>query len=118
MEVTKVVLTSLAIIFSANLVKSVLETRANLGRLDRLKKEVSLLASGVESLKREEEYKKSPEFLEREARDKLGLIKKDEKLLILPEPGNILRGSDSQVVNAVKVDKTPNWIKWKKFLFD
>lgn len=118
MEVGKVVLTLLAIIFSANLVKSVLETRANLDRLDRLKKEVSTLASGVESLKREEEYKKSPEFLEREARDKLGLVKKDEKLLILPEMGNILLGSDSQVVNAVKVDKTPNWIKWKKFLFD
>lgn len=118
MEVSKIILTLLVIVFSTNLVKSVLETRANLGRLDRLKKEVSLLASGVESLKREEEYKKSPEFLEREARDKLGLVKKDEKLLILPEPENILRGSDLQVLNDVKVDKTPNWIKWKKFLFD
>lgn len=118
MGVGKLVLTLLAIIFSANLVKSVLETRANLGRLDRLKKEVSTLASGVESLKKEEEYKKSPEFLEREARDKLGLVKKDEKLLILPETGNILRGSDAQIVNDVKIDKTPNWVKWKKFLFD
>ena len=118
MEVSKIVLTLLVIIFSANLAKSVLETRANLGRLDRLKKEVSKLASGVESLKREEEYKKSPEFLEREARDKLGLVKKDEKLLILPEMDNVLGGKYSQMPNPAKIDKTPNWVKWKKFLFD
>jgi len=118
MEGSKVVLTLLVVIFSANLIKSVLETRANLGRLDRLKKEVSKLASGVESLKREEEYKKSPEFLEREARDKLGLVKKDEKLLILPEAGNVLESDSSQISNRTKIDKTPNWVKWKKFLFD
>jgi cell division protein FtsB len=47
-------------------------------RLDRLKKE-------NEALKKELEYKSSDEFAEGEIRNKLGLAREDETVLILPK---------------------------------
>lgn len=74
-------------------------------RLERVKQE-------NEALKKELEYKSSEEFAEGEIRDKLGLAKEDETILILPkeeDPGQLAE-SNSQ-------SNKPNWAKWRKLFF-
>src|SRR3989344_1531450 len=70
-------------------------------RLERLKKE-------NEALKKEFEYKKSEEFAEGEIRNKLGLAKEGETVLILPKE------QDSSQLTVDSSQKTkPNWVKWR-----
>ena len=115
MRIKKIFWVLLVAISSINLLRSVLETRASLGRLNRLQEEVSKLAVSADSLKKEVAYKESTEFLEREARDKLGLVKSGEVLVVLPDSDSVLVDN---VPTPPKVDKTPNWKKWKKFLLE
>ena len=72
-------------------------------RLEKLKKE-------NEDLKRELEYKKSEEFTESEIRNKLGLVKEGETVVILPKD-SVGQTSDSE--NR----KGPNWEKWWDLFF-
>ena len=74
-------------------------------RLDRLKKE-------NEALKAEFEYKKSNEFAEEEIRNKLGLAKEDEVVLILPNEED-----SSQLTVHSSQSSKPNWVKWRKLFF-
>lgn len=117
MKVRRAVFVFLIIIFGVNLFRSYLETRANLGRLNRLQDEVKELESTVESLEKEVEYKKSTAYLEREARDKLGFIKEGERVVILPEEDTLALQEGTEETPK-KIDRTPNWKKWRKFLLD
>lgn len=47
----------------------------------------------------------NPEFIEREAREKLGYAKEGETILILPQQNEV----DS---SQLTVDSRPNWRKW------
>ncbi len=77
------------------------EAQAN---LDKVKKE-------NEDLKRELEYKKSSQFAEEEIRNKLGLVKQGENLVVLPKDQ-----ADSQQEVTNNTTK-PNWQKWKELFF-
>ena len=75
------------------------------GKLERLKKE-------NEALKKDLEYKSSQGFVEGEIRNRLGLAKEGETVLILPKEND---NSQSSIGNS-RVDK-PNWVKWRKVFF-
>ncbi len=73
-------------------------------RLERLKKE-------NEALKRDLEYKKSDQFTEGEIRNKLGLAKKGEEIVVVPKDE-----SDKQQETSNKKEKA-NWEKWRELFF-
>jgi len=64
-----------------------------------------------EALKNELKYKESGEFAEKEIRDKLGLVKEGEAIVVIPQE------SDSQTQESGKEDTRPNWQKWKDLFF-
>lgn len=68
-----------------------------------------------EELKRQLGYVKSAEFLEKEAREKLGLAREGEVVVILPENlEELISGNQSQIsVNQ----EIPNWKKWWNLFF-
>ena len=72
-------------------------------RLDQLKKENL-------GLRGELQYKSSSQFQEGEIRNKLGLVKPGEQLVILPKD---MEKEQSQVTGSQK----PNWEKWKELFF-
>jgi len=72
-------------------------------RLEKLKKE-------NEDLKRELEYKKSEEFTESEIRNKLGLVKEGETVVILPKDDKSNKNGENKVA-------IPNWQKWWNLFF-
>ncbi len=74
-------------------------------RLEKLKAE-------NQQLKQELEYKKSNQFAEAEIRNKLGLAKEGETVVILSQNQNQVDSSQL----AQKPEK-PNWQKWKDLFF-
>ena len=74
-------------------------------RLEALRKE-------NESLKNELKYKESGEFAEKEIRDKLGLVKEGEAIVVIPEDD-----SSQSTVDSGQSREVPNWKKWKDLFF-
>ncbi len=54
-----------------------------------LEEEKERLEKENQQLERQKRYYQSPEFIEREARDKLGLTKKNDLILIIPTPPDL-----------------------------
>lgn len=94
-----------------NLVRGAIESYQNAGRLlgaeDRLKK----AQAENQKLKDDVVFKSSPYFVEKEARDKLGLAKKGETVVITPAPE---RKEGEEYVSPYK-DLTIQEQWWKVF---
>lgn len=65
-------------------------------------------------------YLSSPEFQEKEAREKLNLQKENERMIVLRKELN--QRKENEEVNqdsktALNEDNSPNWQKWLKFFF-
>jgi len=76
-------------------------------KVEVARKELAEVQAEQEKLKAQLEYVQSDEFVEREAREKLGLGKPGEEVVIVPSPPN----PKSQAPNS----KTEaNWHKWWK----
>lgn len=64
-----------------------------------------------EKLKQDLEYKESSQFAEAEIRNKLGLVKEGEAVVVVPREQTTGNGQ-------LTTDKTkPNWEKWKERFF-
>jgi cell division protein FtsB len=86
-----------------------------LGRQKRItdqKMEVLRLRNERTELQRKRQEVDTPEFIEREARTKLGMGKPGETVLIMPENGNI-----QEPVERLPDDYLPNWERWVKLFF-
>lgn len=57
------------------------------------------------------EYVKKDSYVEQEARDKLGMVKNGETIVIIPSPSI----TPSQI--SIAPDTQPNWLKWWKLFF-
>ncbi|PJE67272.1 hypothetical protein COU95_03305 [Candidatus Shapirobacteria bacterium CG10_big_fil_rev_8_21_14_0_10_40_9] len=68
-----------------------------------------------EELKKQLEYVKSAEFLEKEAREKLGLAREGEVVVILPENVEELISANQPQISENQEE--PNWKKWLKLFF-
>ncbi|MFZ5366071.1 MAG: FtsB family cell division protein [Patescibacteria group bacterium] len=67
-----------------------------------------------EELKKQLEYVKSQEFVEKQAREKLGLAREGEVVVILPENvGELVKPKEEK-----KEEELPNWKRWLKLFFD
>lgn len=93
----------------ANLAKSLPRLFSSSRKIDETRTKVQELEKENEILKAELESRKSQEFVEREAREKLGFVKEGESLLVLPK-------EEEKVEEPKRVEK-PNWQKWKDVLF-
>ncbi len=60
-----------------------------------------------QKLKQELQDTKSTEYVERIARDKLGLVKDGESIILLPQNGQGAGGADTR-----SDTRTPNWLRW------
>lgn len=88
--------TLLFIIAAVNFTRTTLNIIESSKRLDELKTHVSSLEDSKKALQDDLEYKKSDDFVEKEARNKLGMAKSGEEVFIV---GNIL-GEQTQQPSA------------------
>lgn len=101
-------------IISVYLIVTTLRSMVDLVRardkLTRRDKELAALLSEHEDLLRQQNGAEDPGFLEKVARDQLGMAKPgEEEVVIAPE---LLRG----VVEA-SAEAVPNWKKWLKLIY-
>lgn len=59
----------------------------------------------------EARYAQTPQFIEKEAREKLNLVKPDETVVIIPQ--NVLR----EATASAEVTPIPNWQQWLRLFW-
>lgn len=74
--------------------------------------DVQELAEDNEELRRRIEEIESTEYIERQIRDNLGMVKEGEVVIILPED-DVLRSLAPEVFVEVEDIPQANWEKWK-----
>ena len=107
----------LALILSALLLLSVV---GNIRKVISIQSQVQEGKQKIEKLKKENEeligkikQNQGPEFVEKQVRDKLGLIKEGERVVVLPDE-DILRKLAPRVPQEEDTLPDPNWEKWLK----
>lgn len=80
-------------------------------KLTERENRLNALRQTQENLLREKAAAEKPEYWEKMARDQLGLSKKGEDIVIIPQE---LLVDNTPVASA---DNTPNWLKWARLFF-
>ncbi len=80
-------------------------------KLTQREKRVEVLKKDQENLQRQKAIASNPNFLEKTARDQLGLSKPGEEIIIIPQ--DLLKDNTP----IIPPDTTPNWKKWQRLIF-
>jgi len=99
------------IIFIVNSTKRILTFRDTSKSVEDAQKQLDRLREENKALKDELEYKKTDEFAEEEIRNKLGLAREGETIVVLPKEDS----DDQQEINNRVSQK--NWQKWWELFF-
>lgn len=91
-----------------NLTRSILELVRAADKIKEAEKQVAQLQFKNDELKKRLAEVQSPKYLEKIAREKLGLAKKGEVVVILPP---------YQPSAQVQEENLPNWKKWLRLFF-
>lgn len=95
-----------------NSFKRILSLEGTSKNVEKEEAQLETLRGENETLKQELEYKKSQRFAEQEIRNKLGLAKEGEEVIVVPKKDE--QGGSQDVVNKKQV---PNWKKWQRLFF-
>lgn len=109
----KKLIPSLIIIFSLYLIVSLSREIVDLIKKEKIieEEQVKLEKLEVETqvLREQLDYVQSEEFVEKEAREKLGLTKEGETIVILPEDFEEIVELSQK---GIEPEELPNWKKW------
>lgn len=89
---------------------SILSLQQNSRIVSDLKKKEQEEIQKREFLKQQLYFSNTEEFIEIQAREKLGMVKPGEKIVIVPL-------KQEETTNTIEFDNTPNWKKWWSLLF-
>ncbi len=100
------------IALATNSARRIMTFRTTSASVVQVKAQLEQLKKENEDLKKELEYKKSDQFVEEEIRNKLGMTKPGESVVMVPkdQTGNQLPETRDQ-------NKEPNWQKWWNIFF-
>ena len=106
----------LVLIFSISTVR-------NINRVISIKNQVEVERQKVERMQAENakiqaqiNEAQGSDFIEKQIRDKLGLSKSGESIVVLPDE-EIVKGFAPPKTNGEEFLPDPNWLKWKKLFF-
>lgn len=108
---SKLVLIGFALILSLSLTRSIAGIKSADEKIDEARERVEKLKKEGEELEIKLEEVKSEEFVEKQLRDKLGLAKEGEIVVILPED-DIVRKFAPNMEEEEEILPDPNWKKW------
>ncbi|MCR4325114.1 MAG: septum formation initiator family protein [Candidatus Curtissbacteria bacterium] len=92
--------------------KRLLALRTNSQEVTEAEVRLEELSRENENLQRELEYKKTERFAEEEIRNKLGLAKEGEVIVVLPKE------EEKKQINLQQGQNDPNWKKWWSLFFE
>lgn len=117
----RIIILGLALLFIANIARSIYKNYQTKQQIDTLENEISQLQNEKVNLENRILYYETDTYKEIETRKHLGYRKPDEKVAILIQnEGNttnlqIENNSQDQIDDTE--DNTPNWQKWYQFIF-
>lgn len=100
-----------SIILGASSARKILSFKTTSGKVVQAEARLEELKKENEELKRELEHKKGQEFAEAEIRNKLGLAREGEAVVVVPK-----ENSDQQPSFAKASEGKPNWQKWRDLI--
>lgn len=101
----------IVLILVSNSIKKIISFRGTSALVEQEEQKLARLKRENENLKRDLEYKQSERFVEGEIRNKLGLAKEGEEIVVVP-------GKESDLQQETSSKKSlSNWRKWKKLFF-
>jgi len=104
--------------YLSSFIKSYIRLRASDQRLFTAQDELKQLEQQKKDLLRQLELVETDEYKEFQAREKLGLIKEGELVVILPSE-DILRRLSPRKADSFQLElPQPNWRKWVEVLFN
>lgn len=112
----KLVFIGLCILISVILVRNIFKLFSVQDRIDAIVLKIAAEKREKEELSRRLDDVNKTDFVEYEARDKLGWVKEGEVIVVLP-PDDYLRGLVPEISDD-KVALSPNWEKWLKLFFN
>ena len=103
----------ISLILVYNIINQIISTLKSGDRLSLETEKLNQLEVQNKELKQKLSEVQTLEFLEKEARDKLGYVKEDETLVIIPDE------KIDEILNPKKPEeeKLPNWQGWLKIFF-
>lgn len=101
-----------SLLLVVNSTKRLLAFKTTAQKVEESEQYLAKLKEENEALKAELEYKRSQEFIEGEIRNKLGLAKEGEAVVVLPN-----NDSRQSTVESRKSVGAPNYIKWWELFF-
>jgi len=112
----KYLLFFLCIVFALSLARNIAKIKNAQVRVERIKERVEKLQKEKEELQLKVEEAKKQEYIEKQLRDKLGLSKEGETIVVLPD-ADTLRKLVPPIPEEEETLPDPNWKKWLK-VFD
>lgn len=93
-----IVLTIIMLLASISFIRTTIDIMRSKGRLEVLQAEVAGLQIEKAQIQNELDYSRSPEYIEQEARNKLNMVKENEKIYVVAGElnGNIVGNTISQ----------------------
>lgn len=114
--ITNIVIVFVIVLLSLSLIGNIVRILGANQKLTEAKNKILAAEKEQKDLERKVAEAKSPEFIEREARDKLGLAKEGETVIVLPDAQTL-----KLLAPTHEKDETflpdPNWKKWMKLFF-
>jgi cell division protein FtsB len=93
-----------------NIVSSIVTLRQNSRIVTELEEREKEELQRREFLKQQLHFSNTQEFIESQAREKLGMVKPGEHIVLMPP-------QEVENEEEIKIDTTPNWKKWWNLFF-
>lgn len=103
----------LVVLLTISLIKNVGKVKRIRGEIAAEKEKIAKMKMVNEVLANQVAQAQKPEFIDREIRNKLGLVKTGETVVVLPEE-DVLKSLAPKVEIDQEALPDPNWKKWLK----
>ena len=104
------------LLLSLSVYRNVLKIGSIYKKIADKEADVRKLEEENQNLEKKVEEVTSDDYIEKQIRDKLGLAKEGEIVLVLPEP-EVLKKFAPKIEEEEEILPDPNWKKWIKLFF-
>jgi len=113
----KIFILLVGIVFAASLIRNIQTILSSDQKIDSADQKLEEVKVINDELKQEVKKVESEHFVELQARDKLGLAKDGETVVILPDEATLRRMAPPQEAFEHSSLPDPNWRRWWKLFF-
>lgn len=117
-KITKLAIIGLFVLVLLSVTRGVFRLSTSGGRVREAQEKLEEVKKTQSQLSGELEMVKSDYYREKQTRDKLGMAKEGEIVVVLPDEEVLKRLSPRRVEKETNEPNVPNWKKWAKLFFE